>query len=920
MATHTDAPGESGPHGTKVIQPPAAPADIAKHFPQLEILECLGRGGMGVVYKARQPKLNRLVALKLLAPEKGADPRFAERFLREAQALARLSHPNIVTVHDFGEADGLYYLLMEYVDGVTLRQLLQTRKIAPEEALGIVPKICEALQFAHELGVVHRDIKPENVLLDRQGRVKIADFGIAKLVGGTPLTPSLSPSDAARVSGGTGEGTLTQDQVLGTPNYMAPEQVDRPQLVDHRADIYSLGVVFYEMLTGELPLGKFQAPSKKVQVDVRLDEVVLHALEKEPERRYQQASDVKTAVEAIAAGPGAPAPTPAAGQPVRLLRWRDLWPWDTTYITAFLIAPMVGAAFLVAMLLPQHASKVPWFLGCALLGICIAAGYLAVGYRIRRLKAALRRPTGEIAECLIYRKPLKTPGLAVLHPDRLELIPVSGPPMTVALANIVAVAEVRWFVAQFLWWKKGFVLELANGQRVGLAVAEVFARRWRSRLSRGSLPEIGADSESAAPSGAGPVQPGPKKAVWRRLGWSLAVMGIAAVFLLLARPFVLHQSQEITDLANQPDQLRRLSTVQVINVGLGKPDLPWAWQELQQRARNGRLSAAETGNLTEGLVAWMRRNYPNGYRDPLHWLRPLLDELGQDKLVTEAQALRFLVTFHGNPTLEPLMRLREGEHSLQLDCTLRNIWQPQLLGMVLLDEVRSITVDGQPIPLPMSARPSWRNYRFFSTLELPDLATGIHTLKCEVESALVAESDVAGLPDNAPSSDWPPTKRRWKRVTEARLEVFARNAEIVGLTRDPALDPVASGGLTAKSVIIRRKGQGATAVILFDVTDKLPVPISFDVTLRLAGESIPCGSFWNCRTTEHSMGSGNQLGADLDVPDSQIKEADLILTPSPRQIEAVPGVTQVWGKEAVFNHVPLTRQDLDGAKGDLGRD
>jgi hypothetical protein len=105
----------------------------------------------------------------------------------------------------------------------------------------------------------------------------------------------------------------------------------------------------------------------------------------------------------------------------------------------------------------------------------------------------------------------------------------------------------------------------------------------------------------------------------------------------------------------------------------------------------------------------MRRDYPNGYRDPLHWLRPLLDELGQDKLVTEAQAVQFLVTFHGNPTLEPLMRLREGEHSLPLDCTLRNIWQPQLLGMVLLDEVRSITVDGQPIPLPTSARPSWRN-------------------------------------------------------------------------------------------------------------------------------------------------------------------------------------------------------------------
>jgi serine/threonine protein kinase len=306
--------GTAGPHGTKILKPPPPLEEIARHFPQFQILECLGRGGMGVVYKARQPKLNRFVALKILAPEKVAETRFAERFEREAQALARLNHPNIVTVHDFGEANGLYYLLMEYVDGVSLRQLLQTGKIPPEEALAFVPKVCEALQFAHEQGVVHRDIKPENVLLDKQGRVKIADFGIAKIVEGAdqPLTPGLSPSDGERVSGRTGEGSLTQDQVLGTPDYMAPEQVAKPQLVDHRADIYSLGVVFYEMLTGELPQGKFQPPSKKVQVDVRLDEVVLHALEKEPERRYQHASEVKSDVETIATTPASanvPQPT-----------------------------------------------------------------------------------------------------------------------------------------------------------------------------------------------------------------------------------------------------------------------------------------------------------------------------------------------------------------------------------------------------------------------------------------------------------------------------------------------------------------------------------------------------------------------------------------------------------------------------------
>jgi serine/threonine protein kinase len=302
LAAQSEAPGaEAGPGGTQVVPPPPEPAppleEIARQFPQLEVLECLGRGGMGVVYKARQPRLNRFVALKILAREKEKDPRFAERFTREAQALARLNHPNIVTVYDFGETNGLYYLLMEFVDGMSLRQLLQSRKLAPEEALVIVPSICEALQYAHEQGIVHRDIKPENILLDKQGRVKIADFGIAKLLGADGRVKSL-----------TGE-----QGVVGTPHYMAPEQVEKPSIVDHRADIFSLGVVFYEMLTGELPLGRFAPPSRMVKVDVRLDEVVLHALEKEPDRRYQHASEVKTDVETIATTSGActvPPPPP----------------------------------------------------------------------------------------------------------------------------------------------------------------------------------------------------------------------------------------------------------------------------------------------------------------------------------------------------------------------------------------------------------------------------------------------------------------------------------------------------------------------------------------------------------------------------------------------------------------------------------
>ena len=298
LKTETAFSGES-----PAVQPPLPPEQIAPHFPQLEIIECLGRGGMGVVYKARQKTLNRFVALKLLAPERVSDPKFAERFAREAQALAALNHPNIVTIHDFGQAGGFYFLLMEFVDGVNLRHLLRTRKFTPEEALAIVPTLCDALQFAHERGIVHRDIKPENILLDKSGRVKVADFGIAKMLG----------NGSGDAGGAVGSADNATQNALGTPGYIAPEQQSDPRRVDSRADIYSLGVVFYEMLTGELPGRKIEPPSHKVQIDVRLDEIVLRALEQRPELRYQQASVLKTQVETIVQGgtrPGGEMPPP----------------------------------------------------------------------------------------------------------------------------------------------------------------------------------------------------------------------------------------------------------------------------------------------------------------------------------------------------------------------------------------------------------------------------------------------------------------------------------------------------------------------------------------------------------------------------------------------------------------------------------
>ena len=274
------------------LPPPPSPEEIADDFPQLEILEVLGEGGMGVVYRARQRELDREVALKLLRPRFAVESSFAERFLREARALARLSHPGIVAVHDFGRAGDHFYLLMELVEGTNLRRLIRGGELTSRQALEIVSQVCTALQFAHDQGIVHRDIKPENILIDREGTAKIADFGLAKIA----CAPSADP-EASRLT--------RPRQAMGTPQYMAPEQIEHPLEVDHRADIYSLGVVFYELLTGELPLGRFAPPSRKVEVDVRVDEVVLKSLEKEPEQRYQHASEVRTRLEDIRREPEA---------------------------------------------------------------------------------------------------------------------------------------------------------------------------------------------------------------------------------------------------------------------------------------------------------------------------------------------------------------------------------------------------------------------------------------------------------------------------------------------------------------------------------------------------------------------------------------------------------------------------------------
>lgn len=386
---------EAGQPG--VSSPPSLEA-LAAAFPQFEILELAGQGGMGFVFKARQRKLDRFVALKILAHSPSADPSFAERFDREARVLARLNHPNIVSVHDFGQTGDFFYLLMEFVDGVNLRQAMRTGRFTPAQALAIVPKICEALQFAHSEGILHRDIKPENILLDAKGRVKIADFGIAKLVGdaGQSMESSMpdQPFGPAALA-----GQLTESgRVLGTPKYMAPEQLRDPQNVDHRADIYSLGVVFYEMLTGELPARQFVPPSKKSAADPRVDEVVLRALEKEKEKRYSSAEEVRTRLEIIATSlqdREVPRPTPK-----RRLDWTTYSPFNSpevkeicSHLTSsekaqFLFVGLLfgiwnaGAIFYIFHLVMSGRGSGSWIVAC-ILGVLLVASF-PILHRIQR--------------------------------------------------------------------------------------------------------------------------------------------------------------------------------------------------------------------------------------------------------------------------------------------------------------------------------------------------------------------------------------------------------------------------------------------------------------------------------------------------------------------------------------------------------
>ena len=269
---------------------------IGKTISHYKILKKLGAGGMGEVYLAEDTELDRKVALKFLPPQYTEDPEINARFKREAKAAAALNHPNIITIHEIGENQGKAFIVMEYVEGQSLRNFVGAHCSVPlrmNEIIDYASQICEGLSEAHQAGIVHRDIKPENILIDSKGRVKIADFGLAKAQGRTKLTE---------------EGST-----MGTLSYMSPEQIQSAN-VDQRSDIFSVGVALYEMITGQLPFkGDYEAAvsyaimheepepltALRTGVPISLDGIIAKALAKEADTRYQHVDELPVDLKGI---------------------------------------------------------------------------------------------------------------------------------------------------------------------------------------------------------------------------------------------------------------------------------------------------------------------------------------------------------------------------------------------------------------------------------------------------------------------------------------------------------------------------------------------------------------------------------------------------------------------------------------------
>ncbi len=291
----------SGSKPSGMWQPPTL-EEMQAMLPQYQFVSLLGRGGMGAVYKAVQVSLDRAVAVKVLPGDliDDTDAQFAERFKNEARTMAKMNHPSIVNVYDFGETQtGLLFIVMEFIDGTDVSKMIMSQGKLPEDyALSITAHVCDALNYAHRNGVIHRDIKPANILINMDGAVKVADFGLAK------------QSDAGM------SGLTKTNMAMGTPDFVAPEALIPGVPLDGRADLYAIGVMLYQMLTGEIPRGMWTMPGMKLGTDPRFDAIIGKAMQTDREVRYQSAAELRKDLDTILTTPRAmtqqqPASAPA---------------------------------------------------------------------------------------------------------------------------------------------------------------------------------------------------------------------------------------------------------------------------------------------------------------------------------------------------------------------------------------------------------------------------------------------------------------------------------------------------------------------------------------------------------------------------------------------------------------------------------